>query len=192
MSSSQIRLVFPEPIFTVDNLLLEKDSQLILDRCVHLYETLEFSSHDKGHPLNTHGIYDLNEDKVFDILGSEICDTVSKFVQAHGSKYKYTCQNSWLNVYESGQFHETHNHPFCTFSAVYYVKVPEPSGGVVFNHPYWSMIPVPDKTEKTEISYDSYTIYPKENTLIMFRSYLLHKVPPNLSEDVRITLAYNF
>ena len=192
MSSSEIRLLFPEPILIVNDLLSSEDSQAVLGRCIELYKTLDMSSHDAGHPLNTHGIYDLNDDKVFDGLSLEVSNSVKRFVKAHGSEYKYTCQNSWLNVYERGQFHGSHNHPHCTFSAVYYAKVPDSSGSIFFNSPYSSMLPVPDIEDQTEISYDTYTLHPKENMLVMFRSYLLHKVSSNLSEDIRISLAYNF
>jgi uncharacterized protein (TIGR02466 family) len=97
--------------------------------------------------------------------------------------------NSWINVTTHNQQHASHKHNNSIISGVYYLDVPADSS-VSFeraNNPCLELIPE---------SYNSYNspscdIPVSTGKLIMFPSELYHLVKPNLSTEMRISLAFN-
>jgi uncharacterized protein (TIGR02466 family) len=101
---------------------------------------------------------------------------------------------AWININRKGHFNTSHDHPGSLFSAVYYVK-----GGA-------------DKGElelKTPIAPHTYTISPDlvggfnaftghamvippiTGDLVIFPSWLLHRVNMSQSDEARISIAFN-
>lgn len=80
--------------------------------------------------------------------------------------------NIWLNINYPGSYNSPHIHQGDR-SGVYYVKVPEGSGDLVFT-----------KTMET--------IIPKPGMLITFDAKEEHAVEPNLSDEPRISFAFNY
>ena len=103
----------------------------------------------------------------------------------------FTPLNCWLNINRKKDYNVHHSHNNCDFSAVWYLKVPENSGKLVFDNPDYS-----SGLWVLESKYNSYSrgrgyVMPKENLLVIFKSHLVHYVEPNLSDEPRITLAFN-
>ena len=99
--------------------------------------------------------------------------------------------NYWFNINHKGSYNLPHNHPRSNFSAVLYIKTPKNSGAIVFKRPDMLkdyMVPHID----TSKNFRSWIIDPEENLLIIFPSYLYHHVDPNMSDDERISVAFNF
>jgi uncharacterized protein (TIGR02466 family) len=102
------------------------------------------------------------------------------------------CSSVWANVYNKGDYQEIHSHPNHHFSAVYYVKVPENSGSLVFTSPTYLTEAMPPHVaidspiEKTV----SYT--PQENDLFIFQSISPHRVTMNQVDEKRVSIAMNF
>jgi uncharacterized protein (TIGR02466 family) len=99
--------------------------------------------------------------------------------------------NYWFNINHKGSYNTSHNHPRSFFSAVLYIKVPENSGAIVFDRP--DMLKdyiVP--SINTPKNFRSWTITPEDNLLLIFPSYLYHHVESNMSDDERISVAFNF
>ena len=106
-----------------------------------------------------------------------------------------SCVGSWINLSKPTNFQETHVHPKSHFSAVYYVKVPNNSGSIIFrNHSnLTNLFPLPfDKNQKTVFNIQTYTIEPNECDLIIFRSNLQHMVEKNNSNENRVSISMNF
>jgi len=81
----------------------------------------------------------------------------------------------WLNINYPKCYNTLHSHDERADNClVYYVKVPEDSGDIIF---------VSIDGEKT--------ISPKENMILKFPPGLCHCVEPNFSEDNRISIAMN-
>ena len=95
------------------------------------------------------------------------------------------------NVTMPGGCDTPHHHPTCYIVAVYYMKVPEKSGGIMFHDPRGSVI-WRDKQANTGITYCDarpfHRIIPEPGTLLIFPGYLVHSVETNLSDDVRISV----
>jgi uncharacterized protein (TIGR02466 family) len=100
--------------------------------------------------------------------------------------------NSWMSINRLHAYHETHHHLPAIWSGVYYVKASDCDAKITFINPSletnWPFI----KTRTTEYTSPSWTVTPKTGTLILFPSYLKHKVEQQEIDQERITIAFNF
>lgn len=97
--------------------------------------------------------------------------------------------NSWLNVAHPGQFHTKHDHPNSIVSGVLYLNT-KPSDKIVFlrdDRSIWSM----NHTELNIHNSMSWWLPAIEGSLYLFPSTLMHEVPPNESDDLRISISFN-
>jgi uncharacterized protein (TIGR02466 family) len=96
----------------------------------------------------------------------------------------------WFNINRKYNFNWLHNHPNFYFSGVYYVKSSENSGDLVLERPdaasEWI---VPESINIANCP--AFKITPKVNNLLIFPSYLKHKVEQNLTDEDRISIAFN-
>ena len=83
------------------------------------------------------------------------------------------CSNFWLNVYEKGDYAETHHHWPCQFSFAYFVECDENHPPLVFTD-------------------SEYEVPPVEGTYVAFPAYMNHRVDKNTTDRVRITLSGNY
>jgi uncharacterized protein (TIGR02466 family) len=102
--------------------------------------------------------------------------------------------DAWININKNRDFNNTHKHIGSTFSGIYYVKVPENSGVIEFTNPM-SELPyvIGDWMIKEYNFFNSkiWKVTPEEGKLMIWPSWLLHYVKPNLSNDSRISIAFN-
>ena len=82
-------------------------------------------------------------------------------------------KNFWANVYEKGDYAQSHCHKPYDFSFAYFVKSNWYDSPLVFS----------DSGKR---------IRPKEGTFVAFPAYLMHHVPQHRYNDTRITLSGNF
>ena len=82
-------------------------------------------------------------------------------------------KNFWANVYEKGDYAQSHCHKPYDFSFAYFVKSNWYDSPLVFS----------DSGKR---------IRPKEGTFVAFPAYLMHYVPQHRYNDTRITLSGNF
>ena len=97
------------------------------------------------------------------------------------TKENIVATNYWSLIHEKNMSTITHNHIPSYVSSVLYVKIPENAGHIVFNtrsNPYNT-----PKGSKFE---------PEEGVYYMFPSFLDHYVTRNMSDDIRISLSFNF
>ena len=80
--------------------------------------------------------------------------------------------NFWANVYEKGDYAQSHNHKPNHYSFAYFVKAKW----------YYPPLIFTDSGKR---------IRPKEGTFVAFPSYLMHHVPRHRYNDTRITLSGN-
>ena len=96
--------------------------------------------------------------------------------------------SSWANVNEKGNWNFVHDHIGTDLSGVYYVKVPENSGEIVFFDPRKISVVDPVFQEDHPKAFGYHLV---EGTLLMFPSYLEHMVTPSESDETRISIAFN-
>ena len=103
--------------------------------------------------------------------------------------------NMWANINPPGGYNQPHVHPNAVFSGVYYVKAPPNSGRLVCQDPrpgIQTCMPDRKKEEIPKHLWRDVRIDPKENRAVMFNSWLWHSVEPNMSNETRISVSYNF
>lgn len=99
--------------------------------------------------------------------------------------------NFWININGKYNFNYPHEHNSSVFSGVYYVKCNKESGNLIFERPDNQKFFI-DESRDNEYRFQAYSIQPKPSQLFIFPSYLKHFVEPNLSNDDRISIAFNF
>ena len=103
--------------------------------------------------------------------------------------------NMWANINYKGGYNRPHIHPNSLFSGVYYVHAQPNSGKLVCNDPrpgIQTNMPTRVKGEPPKHLWRECHIDPKPGRIIMFPAWLWHCVEPNESNDIRISVSFNF
>ena len=138
---------------------------------------------------------DLNSPNI-NLIVSELKSNFPQIKEMFGLKKHVSLfvGNGWINVNSKNDFNVPHVHPNSLVSAVYYVKVPNNSGKLVFDNPIsqHNFIISSDAIQNfNTLNSSIWSIQPNEGELVMFPSWLKHWVEPNRSGDERISLAFN-
>lgn len=106
---------------------------------------------------------------------------------------KVEITSSWVNVHKKGDWAQSHRHMNSVLSGVVYLEVPENSGDIIFESPMQLFGPtlIFKYQSNNILNRDEYLFTPKKNKLYLFPSHLKHSVLQNLSNDDRISLAFN-
>ena len=103
--------------------------------------------------------------------------------------------NMWANINPPGGMNRAHQHPNSLWSGVYWIKTPkncgqlkidDPRSVACMTRPRQKDIKKPDRLWR-ETHYE-----PVAGRCIMFPSWLMHCVDPNESNDIRISVSFNF
>ena len=103
--------------------------------------------------------------------------------------------NMWANINYSGGYNRPHVHPNCLFSGVYYVKANKNSGVFVANDPrpgIQTIMPIRKSGRPPKHLWREVHLEPIPGRIIMFPAWLWHCVEPNQSNDIRISVSFNF
>ena len=124
-----------------------------------------------------------------------------EYCQRAGMTYSINWSlQGWPNINRLGDYHDPHNHPYAYLSGTYYVCVPNqqaPStsrsdirpGCITFYDPRGTvnMTAIKDDPQIEP----EFTVSPKPGMILMWPSFLMHFVHPNLSEQMRISISFN-
>ena len=185
-------LHFPTPIYILDikdqslNLQLEKD-------------VINWMNQDKGITRTNingwHSTTDMHEKPEFKRLVNALYEAQKKiYIEEHLESEPFL-GNMWANVNPPGGMNRAHQHPNYLWSGVYYIKATENSGDLKIDDPRncASMIRPKQKQGKLPARLYRETHYkPVTGRCIMFPSWLMHCVDPNESNDIRISVSFNF
>ena len=94
--------------------------------------------------------------------------------------YNLLAPKAWVTVQTQCSCHLEHDHFGAGLSGVYYVRMPQHSGGIAIHDPRSNW-------------HEDIILYPKEGEFIMFPSWLRHNVLPTNGppDDPRISIAWN-
>lgn len=161
-------------------------------------------SNDTGRVRSNIGGYQSNDLELNDnilFLFNEIENHLHKTAQNIGFKRKLRLNNFWLNVNNHKDHNIVHRHPRSLMSGVFYIKVPENSGGIKFMNPNGALIDsylsyfhfqTGKDYSPTSLLASEWIITPEKNDLILFPSWLEHWVEPNNSNEERISISFNY
>jgi len=184
---------FPTPIYIFDisnaielNASLEKN-------------IVEWSQKDKGvkhtNVNGWHSTTDMATKSEYQPLINILYEAQKEIFEKENLDGEPILGNMWANINPKGGSNAAHTHPNCLYSGVYYVKTPENCGLLKFEDPNpGTNLYRPIKKEgQIEKEYWREIFYkPVAGRLIMFPAWLLHSVLPNESDDIRISISWNF
>ena len=129
----------------------------------------------------------------FDDLVSCIHDMASVVLRFLGASHEgFDITACWANVNATGASHKPHSHPNNYLSGVYYVQTHEGADVINFHDPRpQASIIRPPVTELTAVNTDQVVLKVKNGTLLLFPSWVEHSVPPNRSNEPRISVSFN-
>ena len=185
-------LLFPTPIYIADiehptlNQELERD-------------IVAWSKQDKGvvrtNVQGWHSTTDMHERPEYKNLVNMLYEAQKTIYDQEHLASEPFLGNMWANINPPGGMNRAHQHPNSLWSGVYYVKAPKNCGHLKIDDPRSSaaMIRPRQKDENKPARLFRETHYePIAGKCIMFPSWLMHCVDPNNSNDIRISVSFNF
>ena len=158
-----------------------------LDNRLFEKEVIDWSNKDKGVTRTNlkgwHSQTNMQEIPVFKVFVEEWLDREPMM------------GNMWANINPPGGMNRPHLHPNSHFSGVYYIKAPQNSGKLVFNEPRpgaHMVMPTRKQGKPPSHLWREVHIDPLEGRIVIFPSWLWHCVEPNESDDIRISVSFNF
>jgi uncharacterized protein (TIGR02466 family) len=190
MKNFEVNSLFPVPFYTSE---VELDLEDIRKRIEKLARYQEGLNDSNGY------IYPKNEQlfgrKEFSDVKNEAKKHVDRFMR-EVLKYDYddsffAC--SWFNINEPGSHHHRHYHPNSIISGVIFITNPPNSGHLLFNSPHQRDIILEQKKGSVDTPFSSGIFSPRQEVgcITLFPSWLEHAVSKNLSDENRLTIAFN-
>jgi len=192
---ASVEQLFPVCIYIEQELFSVEQNRKWKERAIEVKK--QYQAGGKGWEGGTYTTnntrYSLHSDAVFTPLVEAVTEHVNKFTDLHCSDFTYKPLGGWLNISNKGDFQEFHAHNDSIMSAVYYISTPVNSGNIVFEDPKQpDMLPLRNLSMSNNINADRITYEPREGMLLVFRSYLRHMVTKNMSDESRVSIAFNF
>lgn len=163
----------------VDNILKMKNSSLSETRS----NVNGWQSHKK--------LFD--EDFISPILGFIASSVFQSLCELNVDKSQSShITQMWANVNGEGSYNNSHQHNGNFLSGVFYLKTFKGCGNIYFEDPrnLWCLLSVKydkhDMFSRMEVECE-----PKDGSLILFPSYLSHRVGMNHVDDERISISFN-
>ena len=160
---------------------------------------INWSNQDKGvKKTNVNGWHsetNMHEKPEYKLLVDELFKMVHQVFQEEFLDREAKLGNMWANINYQGGYNKPHVHPNALFSGVYYIKTPPNSGRLICQDPrpgIQTCMPTRKKVEIPKYLWRDVHIEPQENRAIMFPAWLWHSVEPNESNDIRISVSFNF
>ena len=103
--------------------------------------------------------------------------------------------NMWANINPKEGSNQPHIHPNSLFSGVYYVKSNPQAGRLKIYDPRPGaqiVMPVRKEGQPPKHLWKDANLDPVTGRLIMFPAWLWHAVEPNQSDELRISVSFNF
>jgi len=98
----------------------------------------------------------------------------------------------WAIINKDRAFNERHHHGNSSLSAAYYVKAEKNAGDLIFFDPrHANVFHHPKSKEANSLNCQVQSVTPRAGTLVLFPSYLEHKVAENLSNEERVVVSFN-
>tara|TARA_R110002020_G_scaffold95418_1_gene229007 strand:+ start:39 stop:614 length:576 start_codon:yes stop_codon:yes gene_type:complete len=183
----EIEKCFSSPIGIVTN---KKDYELT-DYCLQMMSTIKSGGQDwLSKPYTTNGTYNILKDSKFKELNTWVENSVEEFTNACGWA-KTSPSEGWFNIYKKDDCQEFHIHKHRHFSCIYYLDTQENDSKTIFNRSPMPMIHY-SVNQSNVINCEHISFKPVKGILLIFKSDTMHMVEQKKTDDVRITVSYNF
>jgi uncharacterized protein (TIGR02466 family) len=182
--------IFETPIY-IEN--IELDNKSILEYCKKLKkedEGVNLSNIGGWHSSNLEGKH-IKLQNLFD----QIIEKGNIFAKKIGKKNKINITKIWININNYKDYNQSHFHANCFLSGVYYVNIFEKTGNIIFDNPAQDLIDSnwdnTDINSFTTVNSSTYSLIPNTGDLVLFPSWLKHRVEPNMTDKERVSISFN-
>lgn len=168
-------------------------AQLKLDLAEIRAEILALKQQNPGRTLSNQGGWQSQFlDRSLPWVGTVVeqqMPLIKSVLKEQGYDHEPTLVGSWANVNPPGSFNWPHDHPGALLSSTVWIQVPPESGRLVFDSP---MVQAQPPVVMTAVAQPQQGVNPEANLVAIWSSHLTHRVDPNLSQDLRISMAFNW
>ena len=178
-------------------LVYGKDVQLNNNQLAQ--DIVNWSNQDKGvsktNVKGWHSTTDMHTKSEYSQLVTELM-RMQKEIYEHEHIARYALLgNMWANINPPGGMNMPHIHPNSLFSGVYYIKSSSNCGRIKIMDPRpgaQMYMPIRKEGDPGRDMWRDANIEPVEGRIIMFPAWLWHSVEENISDDIRISVSFNF
>ena len=185
-------LLFPTPVYIAD--IKHPTLNQELERNI-----VAWSKQDKGMTRTNikgwHSTTDMHELPQFKKLVDMLYACQKTIYEQEHYESEPHLGNMWANINPPGGSNRAHQHPNSLWSGVYWIKTPKNCGQLKIDDPRSVACmtrPRQKDTKKPDRLWRETHYEPIAGRCIMFPSWLMHCVDPNESNDIRISVSFNF
>ena len=193
MKEIEIHSWFPSAIGIIDNENNDKIKNYLVKHCIYLSNKKERGGKDwvANSTYNTLNTYNIINDDKFNLLNKWVLEKINNYKNKLNILNNLKMEGGWFNIYKKNDYQEFHDHGEHSLSAVYFLKSnPKKDAKLIFKNPIPNSYNMP---EYNFINFSQKAIYePVPGRLIIFPSYLEHCVEQQKTNNIRISIAYNF
>ena len=185
-------LLFPTPVYIADIKHSTLNQELERD-------IVAWSKQDKGivrtNVQGWHSTTNMHERPEFKKLVDMLYACQKTIYEQEYYESEPVLGNMWANINPPGGSNRAHQHPNSLWSGVYWIKTPKNCGQLKIDDPRSVACmtrPRQKNTKKPDRLWRETHYEPIAGRCIMFPSWLMHCVDPNESNDIRISVSFNF
>jgi uncharacterized protein (TIGR02466 family) len=174
-----------------------KDVQLDNNKLAQ--DIVNWSNQDKGVSKTNykgwHSTTDMGQKPEYQQLVTELSRMQNEIYQNEHLDRHARLGNMWANINPPGGMNQPHVHPNALFSGVYYVKSQPNCGRLKIYDPrpgIQTNMPTRKPGDPGRDLWRDANIEPVVGRIIMFPAWLWHSVEENKSNDIRISVSFNF
>ena len=185
---------FPTPVY-IQEILNAVELNHHLEKNILQWQKEDPKGVNKTNVNGWHSTTNMNKKHEYDLLSKELFNMQDKIFAKEFLTERPALGNMWANINYKGGFNRPHLHPNALFSGVYWIKAPENCGDLMLYEPRPGVHTIMPNRKKGKLPSElwrevHYT--PKAGTIVMFPAWLWHEVRPNQSNDIRISVSFNF
>ena len=185
---------FPTPVY-IKEIPNARELNFYLEKNILQWNKKDPKGVNKTNVNGWHSKTDMNKREEYNPLTKQLFNMQEEIFEKEYLTEKPVLGNMWANINYPGGYNRPHLHPNSLFSGVYWIKAPEKSGHLMLYEPRPGVqCTMPNRKEGKlppelwrEVHYT-----PKAGTVVMFPAWLWHEVQPNKSNDIRISVSFNF
>ena len=185
---------FPTPVY-IKEITNARELNFYLEKNILQWNKKDPKGVNKTNVNGWHSKTDMNKREEYNPLTKQLFNMQEEIFEKEYLTEKPVLGNMWANINYPGGYNRPHLHPNSLFSGVYWIKAPEKSGNLMLYEPrQGAQCTMPNRKEGKvppelwrEVRYQ-----PKAGTVVMFPAWLWHEVQPNRSQDIRISVSFNF
>ena len=174
-----------------------KDIQLDNNKLAQ--DIINWSNQDKGLQKTNykgwHSTTDMSTKPEYQLLVNELATMCKDIFGEEFLDREPVLGNMWANINPKDGMNQPHIHPNSLFSGVYYVKSNPQAGRLKIYDPRPGaqiVMPIRKEGKPPKHLWRDANLDPIPGRIIIFPAWLWHSVEPNQSDELRISVSFNF